>query len=265
MKDFATITELPGALLNQEQMARIVQRYQVGAQLAERRRVLEVSCGAGNGLGMLQHGAQTLVACDYTLSVLAMAQRQYGPRVPLVCADAQQLPFASGVFDLVISFEAVYYLAYIDWFLCEARRLLAEGGQLLIVTSNPDWPYFAPGALSTHYPSVPELAARLAAAGFYQCDWCGALGTHDSDARRRAITALLRKWVLHWLPLNTTHPLAQQLKRVVYGAMVALPAELVAPGPKGAPADVDVRSVLTPISGDAHDCLHRVIFVIAST
>jgi ubiquinone/menaquinone biosynthesis C-methylase UbiE len=260
MKDFATITELPGALLNQEQMARIVQRYQLGMQLARGRRVLEVSCGAGSGLGMLRQTAQTLVACDTTFSVLAMAQRHYGARAPLVCADAQQLPFASTVFDLVISFEAIYYLAQIDWFLCEARRLLVAGGQLLIVTSNPDWLYFAPGAMSIHYPSIPKLAPRLLAAGFQKCAWYGAMPTQLAGAQRRATMALLRKWVLQWLPINTEHLLIKRLKRLVYGSLFALPAELVAPENE----EADICTTLTPLAGDAQDRMHRVLVAIAS-
>jgi SAM-dependent methyltransferase len=260
MKDFAAITELPGALLNQEQMARIVQRYLLGVQLARSRRVLEVACGAGSGLGMLQQAAQTLVGCDYTFSVLAIAQRHYGARVPLVCADAQQLPFASGEFDLVLSFEAIYYLERIDWFLSEARRLLAEGGRLLIVTSNPDWPYFAPGPLSVRYPAVPELATYLSSAGFYRCEWYGAMGVHEISTRRYALASLLRKWLLHRLTFAPEHVLIQHVKRLAYGAMGALPAELAAPDQM----HVAVRTRLAPISGETRNLVHRVILVVAS-
>ena len=48
------------------------------------------------------------------------------------------------------------------------RRLLAAGGRLLLSTSNPDWPYFAPGALSVSYPSATELLDLLRQAGFEQ-------------------------------------------------------------------------------------------------
>lgn len=48
-----TITETPGALLNQEQMGRMALRYSLAADLGAGRRVLDASCGAGSGLGLL--------------------------------------------------------------------------------------------------------------------------------------------------------------------------------------------------------------------
>ena len=161
MHDFTSITEMPGSYLNAEQMMRITQRYHLAAALAQGKDVLEVACGAGIGLGVLQEAARSLAGCDYTLPVLTMAQAHYTQRVPLLCADAQALPFAAASFDLVLAFEAIYYLKQPQCFLREANRLLRKDGTLLIGTSNPDWPHFAAGQMSVHYPTLPELAALL--------------------------------------------------------------------------------------------------------
>jgi ubiquinone/menaquinone biosynthesis C-methylase UbiE len=175
MPDFTPVTELPGSLLNAQQRARMVQRYALAAQLAKGQRVLEVACGAGIGLGIVQQSATQLVGCDLTYRVLAVAQGHYGARLPLAGADAQSLPFAAASFDLLLSFEAVYYLPDLDAFLNEARRVLAATGKLLIGTSNPDWPHFVPGALSVYYPNIPELTARLQQTGFGQIQAWGSL------------------------------------------------------------------------------------------
>lgn len=258
MQDFTTITETPGSGLNAEQLARIVQRYHFGATLAKDKTVLEVACGAGSGLGILQQQARFLVGCDYTVSVLRLAQAHYGRRVPLICADAQHLPFVDHCFDLVLSFEAIYYLPQIDWFLAEAHRLLRPGGVLLLCTSNPDWPPFVPGQMSVHYPTLPELAARLTAVGFQQQQFYGAFPLPPTRPHK-ALLATLRKYALRYQPFTADSALTRRVKQLVYGPLHPLPAELPL---TALPNDAD-NADLTPLPATAPDRRHRVLFAVA--
>lgn len=257
MQDFTRITETPGSGLNAEQLARIRQRYQLGATLARDKDLLEVACGAGSGLGILQHSARSVVGCDYTESVLRMAQAHYGPRVPLICADAQQLPFATAAFDLVLAFEAIYYLPQIDRFLAEAHRLLRRDGVLLLCTSNPDWPPFVPGQMSVYYPNLPALAALLVNAGFPRTEFYGALPLAATTGWR-SLVATLRKQLLRYKLFTTDNPLTRRLKQVAYGQLTPLPAELTLPT-----ETVGVPTDLTPLSAAAPDRVHRVLFAVA--
>lgn len=257
-QDFTAITELPGSYLNQQQMARIRQRYALGKSLAQGKRVLEVSCGAGIGLGLLARVAAQVVGSDLTYGVLATARRHYGDSIPLVGADAQTLPFADGAFDLVLSFEAIYYLPQPDAFLGEARRILAPAGELLIGTSNPDWPHFVPGKLSVRYPGVLLLAPLLQQAGFQTLQFYGSLPTPTGVSSRQTLVAAARSQLLR-LPLFAADTLATRfLKRLAYGPLAPLPPELpVEPG------QADRFKGLTPISPSQPDQVHRVIFVVA--
>ncbi len=257
--DFTAVTELPGSRLNAEQMARICQRYALGASLAAGRRVLEVACGAGIGLGVVAAGAQQLVGCDLTYGVLAMARRHYGRRIPLLSADAQTLPFADASFDLILSFEAIYYLPRLDHFLRESRRILAPHGQLLIGTSNPDWPHFVPGTMSVDYPDLAALNGQLRAAGFARCQAYGALPVSAQTTPRQMAAAHIRK-LLRSVPLLTGDTVvARVLKRLAYGRLVALPAALDPQSLAVAAPFAD----LTPIPPDQRDHRHRVLFVLA--
>lgn len=259
MKDFTAITETPGSYVNQEQLARIFQRYRLGAALAQGKDVLEVACGAGIGLGVLQQSARSLVGCDYTSQVLAVAQQHYGRRVPLVCADAQNLPFADHSFDLVLSFEAIYYLNRIDWFLTAAFRLLRQDGTLLIGTSNPDWPPFVAGQLSVHYPTLPELTAQLHTAGFHRVKVYGGLPIQPDAWGRQRLIAALRKRVLRHKLFTGNSALTRLIKQLAYGRLAALPADLARmPLP---PTTSD--SNLTPLMMTEPDRIHRVLFTIA--
>ena len=257
MQDFTAITEEPGSALKQEQLARITQRYQLGAALAQDKDVLEVACGAGIGLGALQRQARSLVGFDYTFSVLKMAHYHYAQRVPLVCADAQQLPFADQAFDLVLAFEAIYYLPRLDWFLAECRRILRADGTLLICTSNPDWPHFAAGQLSVSYPDLPTLATALHQAGFTATQFYGALPVEEASYAKR-VRAALRQQLLHYKLFARDSAFTRRLKELAYGQLVPLPVELALPTPPP-----DPYSGLTPLIATVPDRVHRVLFSLA--
>ncbi len=257
MTDFLTITETPGSLLNDEQMGRMALRYSLAAEMAAGRRVLEVSCGAGIGLGLLLQDVQSLAACDYSSAALALAGCSLGASASLTAADAQHLPYVDNAFDLILSFEAIYYLPRPDAFVRECHRLLEVGGRLLISTSNPDWPYFAPGALSVRYPTAPELADLLLAAGFV-VQLYGSLPIDRSAKQSRVLRAWLRRQALRAAFLRRENRLTRMIKRASYGTLTPLPPLL--------PTSARVPSPfvhLTPIEMTQPDDCHRVIFAVA--
>jgi ubiquinone/menaquinone biosynthesis C-methylase UbiE len=258
MKDFTSITELPDSLLNAEQQFRISQRYRLGATLAQGKDVLEVACGAGVGLGLLHQTARSVVGCDYTGQVLTIAQRHYGRRVPLARADAQQLPFADHSFDLVLTFEAIYYLERLDWFLAEAYRLLRSDGRLLLCTTNPEWPYFVPCQMSIHYPTLAELAAQFTAAGFAPFQFYGALPLPGVRLHKK-ILAQVRRYALQRNVFALDSALARRVKQAVYGRLHPLPAEL-----SRLHTHTDAASTtLTPLVKAEPTVRYRVLFGVA--
>jgi ubiquinone/menaquinone biosynthesis C-methylase UbiE len=259
-QDFTSITELPGSHLNRQQMARIRQRYALGSSLAEGKRVLEVSCGAGVGFGLLERAAAQVVGCDLTFGVLATAQRHYGERIPLAGADAQSLPFAARTFDLLLLFEAIYYLPRPDAFLREAHRILSPVGTLLIGTSNPGWPHFVPGKMSIRYPGVPLLADWLQLAGFQTPHFYGSLATPTRISPGQAVVAAARRQMVRLPLFGSDTVITRLLKRLVYGRLAPLPPELPTE-----PAKPTAEHGLTTISSSQPDRIHRVLFVLAQT
>ncbi len=260
MTDFLTITETPGALLNAEQMGRMALRYSLAADLGAGRRVLDASCGAGSGLGLLVDAAQTLVGSDYSTAALTLAQQASAGRIALAAADAQHLPYAAGAFDLILSFEAIYYLPRPTAFLRECCRLLADGGHLLLSTSNPDWPYFAPGALSVHYPAAPELAQWLHDADFASVQLFGSLPVDAAASGLSAVRARARQRLLRIGLLRRDNRLTRALKRLSYGALTPLPAMLPATAALPSP-----WAELTPLAAEQPDRRHRVIFAVGES
>ncbi|MEX1021372.1 MAG: class I SAM-dependent methyltransferase [Litorilinea sp.] len=239
--DFTSITEMPGSGLTPEQWTRMHHRYALACNLAQDRRVLEVACGAGVALPSLARRAAAVVGGDYTGAVLAAAQRgvqpphhnstltgtDIRPDAPTALAqfDAQCLPFAANSFDLLLLFEAIYYLDAPAHFLREARRVLAPGGHLLIGTENPAWPDFIPGKFSTRYWHVPELYGMLRAQGFPTIAGYGAFPVTTYSARQQQL-ARLRRFLVRW-GLVPKHPRVRRLlQRVGYGTLYPLPRRL---------------------------------------
>jgi len=254
--DYTPVTELPGAALSPEQARRFAHRYGWAVAQTTGARVLEVACGAGAGLEYLAQGAARVVGLDYTAAVLAQAQA--ASRTPLAQADAQRLPFAAGAFDGVVCFEAIYYLADLAAFLAECRRVLVPGGRLLLCTSNPDWPDFVAGRYTTRYWGVPELADALKQAGFAEVALWGALPITQAGARQRWVNRA-RRWVVASGLVAALGPLAASLQRLVYGRLVALPAQVDAAWIETHRAGV----TLAPLDGRAPDRVHRVIYAAA--
>jgi len=56
--DYSHVTEVPGAKVSEEQTRRLFSRYHFAQHYCEGKDVLEVVCGAGQGLGCLAKKAR---------------------------------------------------------------------------------------------------------------------------------------------------------------------------------------------------------------
>ena len=105
------------------------------------RRVLEVGCGAAMCSRWLRTRGAVPVALDLSGAMLGhavAAAARTGVAVPLVQADAQRLPFASGSFDLACTaFGAVPFVADSAAVMREVARVLRPGGRWVFATTHP--------------------------------------------------------------------------------------------------------------------------------
>ena len=222
--DYSTVTEVPGTMVSREAIDMVLTRYTFAAEFCRGKHVLEVACGPGPGLGFLAGHAARVVAGDYTESLLGRAQSHYGGRVPLVRLDAGALPFADGTFDVVVLFEAIYFLPDVPSFLASCRRVLRSGGTVIIATVNPELDAFNPSPNATRYWSADGLAALCAAHGF-QADLFAAFEAFDPSMRGRAMAMLKRVAVkFHLIP--QTMKGKELLKRLAFGTLEPFPAEV---------------------------------------
>jgi SAM-dependent methyltransferase len=121
-------------------------------------------------------GASLVVALDPDAQATREAARQPGV---LVCrGDGTRLPFPSGCFEAVASFETIEHIEEDVAFVAELRRVLAPGGTLMLSTPNaansssidgrPENPFhvreYTPGQLTAllraHFDDVSLLGQR---------------------------------------------------------------------------------------------------------
>lgn len=214
------ITERPGHGATREQIARLYERYHFARLLSEGKVVLEVACGSGLGLGYL--------------ATAARASRGRS-NVSVHLLDAQRMALPSASADIILLFEAIYYLQNVDAFLQEAVRVLRPGGKLVIATVNREWPDFHPSPKSVRYFTAGELRDLLERS-FSKVSIYASFPARSDSFLQAGLSLVKRAAVkLHLMP--------KTLKRLFYGSLQPLPEELTeGMAPYRPPVEVSGRS-----------------------
>lgn len=234
--DFSSVTEQPWQGATRMQMSMLRTRYGWAAEQAAAKDVLEVACGAGLGLGWLAERARRVEAGDIDEENCRIARETYRGQVNIRVErmDALDLPFEACSFDMVLLFEALYYLPDVPRFLAEARRVLRPGGQLLISTVNSEWGGFHLSPLHTRYWTAAELVEAIEQAGF-----CVQVLAAFPQRDVRGLRSRLKAMAAHYGCMPRSMRGKAVLKRIFYGRLDCIPPRLEAAesGERMIPAD----------------------------
>jgi len=251
--DYTQVTEVAGDDVSSEQIQRMYTRYTFARQYCEGKDVLELACGSGQGLGYLARVAKKVVGGDYSWPLVRLTKDHYRDRMPLVQLDAQILPIRNRSFDIVLLFEAIYYLKHSEAFVKECLRVLRPGGIVLICNPNKDLADFNPSPHSQHYFSAPEFVDLMKPLGmevecFADCE------VNYASPKRKFLSFVKRTMVrLNLMPKTMAGK--RLFKRIVFGKLVPLPQELTEEG-----ANCELPCTLDPTRPDFR---HKVIFAVA--
>lgn len=254
--DYTTITELPGGDILPIQLQRLYQRYNFATTYCKDKDVLEVACGSGSGLALLSQYARTVTGGDIEDSNIKTASQTYQdtPQISLLKLDAHNLAFADNSLDVVLLYEAIYYLQDPSRFLSECRRVLRHNGVVIICTANKDWPDFNPSPFSHKYFSVPELRDLLLSHGFAVNFF--ASFPHHCDTPSEKIKSCIKRLAVKMHLMPKTMAGKAKLKRLFFGKLTPYPRKL--------------QDGLTPylepvaIPADQIDKVHTAIFAVAT-
>jgi SAM-dependent methyltransferase len=157
-------------------------------------KILEVGCGTGHWLDVLQGHGIYLTGFDFSAGMLAQAQMQLSG-IPLVQGTAERLPWPAESFDRVFCINAFHHFADKATFLAEVRRILRPSGMILIVGLDPHrgvdqwyiYDYFKESAEidKQRFPASSSLRTWMRSAGFQDCNtqevehWTYRLPAHE--------------------------------------------------------------------------------------
>lgn len=102
-------------------------------------RVLDMGCGTGRHALWLAEAGARVKAVDFSEGMLDQARQKPGAdAVEWIVHDLHTpLPFAAGTFDLVVSGLVLEHIRDLRFFFSEARRVLCEGGRVVVSSMHP--------------------------------------------------------------------------------------------------------------------------------
>ncbi|GIV97978.1 MAG: type 11 methyltransferase [Herpetosiphonaceae bacterium] len=105
----------------------------------ERLRLLDLGAGMGGfAVAAALRGAQ-VVACEYNRAycdIVALRAARYSLDLPVLNAAGEDLPFVSGSFDAVVSWDVIEHVRSPERMLAEIARVLVPGGSVLLTAIN---------------------------------------------------------------------------------------------------------------------------------
>jgi ubiquinone/menaquinone biosynthesis C-methylase UbiE len=140
-------------------------------------KALEVGCGTGHWLRLLNQRGISTVGLDASIRMLTYAQR--GVNGPLVNGAADCLPFAADSFDRVFCVNAFHHFQHKERCVAEVKRVLRPGGQMMTIGLDPHtgtdrwyvYEYFAPAfdIDKQRYAASSQIRGWMEAVGFVDC------------------------------------------------------------------------------------------------
>ncbi|MBP8116149.1 MAG: class I SAM-dependent methyltransferase [Nitrospira sp.] len=221
MLDYSTVTEKAGDRVTQEALSMLYTRYRFAKEFIQGKRLLEVACGEGIGLRYLAQQAGHAIGGDVTAKLIRRARHLSPCTVSLLRLEAEALPLGTATRDVVVCYEAMYYIERVPAFLQECRRVLTSQGVLLLCTANPEWLDFNPSPHSRRYYSARQLSVLLQEAGF-QSESFGAFSTANASAGALCLS-WLKRIAVKWHLIPSTMEGKQLLKRLFLGCLVPFP------------------------------------------
>jgi len=99
-------------------------------------RTLDLGCGEGRLTRELKRLGHSVVGIDAAPSLIRLAQAE-DPEDKYLVADAAQLPFADGSFEVVVAFMSLMDVDDLPGAVTESARVLQPGGRFAMAVTHP--------------------------------------------------------------------------------------------------------------------------------
>ena len=95
-------------------------------------KILDIGCGKGITGKLLEDK----IGCDVTFSDVTLTAQEYLKNKNFVLCSMSDTPFKNGQFDKIYATSVISHIEDIDKALREMKRILKNGGSILITTNN---------------------------------------------------------------------------------------------------------------------------------
>jgi len=95
-------------------------------------RILDLGCGTGFLLEELNSVSNNSVGLDLSADMLKLACEKEKAKRRLILGSGDNLPFADGVFDVVVCRGSLHHMPNLEHVLSEIRRILMLGGHFIL-------------------------------------------------------------------------------------------------------------------------------------
>jgi ubiquinone/menaquinone biosynthesis C-methylase UbiE len=223
---YSIITELPGTKVSREQLSRAYLRYKFAQGFCRDKDVLELAGGGGQGLGILAEVAHSVIGSDIDEANLSIMKSTYAAwkNIRIEKIDAQKITLQDRSVDVIVFFEAIYYLSDVQAFLRECKRILRKPGKIIICSANKEWRDFNPSVFSVRYFSAREMAELLESQSF-------AVSMFYADkvlyiGYKAKLVSMLKRTAVRMNLIPRSMRFKKHLKRLFMGSLVPMPPVL---------------------------------------
>lgn len=95
-------------------------------------KILDVGCGTGNILCKIINGRRELYGIDLSKNMIEESRKKLGKNADIKLADAEHIPYSDNMFDILICNASFHHYIHPEKVLKEMKRVLKNGGKLLI-------------------------------------------------------------------------------------------------------------------------------------
>jgi ubiquinone/menaquinone biosynthesis C-methylase UbiE len=115
-------------------------RYEFAKRFVKGKKVLDIACGSGYGAKILaEAGAEKVIAVDIDKEAVAAAKINYFHKnIEYLESSAEEIKLADKSIDIIVSFETIEHLKNPERYLNELKRVVKDGGTVIISTPNDD-------------------------------------------------------------------------------------------------------------------------------
>lgn len=139
-----------------------VARYQFAAPRVAGQRVLDIACGSGYGMPLMQASSRFVVGVDVEWEAVQKTRSEItNGSAWVMLADGCRLPFGDASFDAVTSFETLEHLEQRSQFLAELRRVMTPQGVCILSTPNANYTQPVNGKPTNPYHVFEYTPAEL--------------------------------------------------------------------------------------------------------